>query len=237
MPAAPDEARFGGLAPYRPASYDEEDVSDKPEWLRAFPRLSEEDHRRLEDVHRRQVETLQAVDRAVTTIVDALTANGRIDNTVFIYASDNGYSLGAHRLEQKLCPYEECIKQPLIIRAPGLAPGTSDALVSNVDLAATVAEYAEVAIPPTNGRSLVPLLDGTAREWREEVLLEQLGDVPTNRKFYGLRTNQYLYVELFTGERELYDLYADPFQLTSIATENPDLVAALSARLAEMKGF
>lgn len=99
--------------------------------------------------------------------MDSLQSRGVLENTVVIYTSDNGFSFGAHRHVGKFCAYEECGKAPLLVRWPGGGESRIESsLVSNLDLAPTIADAAAVTPDlPQDGRSLVPLLSGTATSW------------------------------------------------------------------------
>jgi N-acetylglucosamine-6-sulfatase len=79
------------------------------------------------------------VDDLVAAVVGALKDTGKLDNTVVIYTSDNGFLFGDHRLVGKTAAYEGSIKVPLIMRGPGLPEDqTRDQLVSNLDVTATI---------------------------------------------------------------------------------------------------
>src|SRR5205814_6090544 len=135
------------------------------------------------------------------------------DNTVIVFMTDNGYSFGEHRwfdteaYTSKRCPYEECIRTPLLVRVPGAAAHADGHLVTNVDLAPTFAALAGVAPGlSVDGKSLVPLLSGPGTFSGSSVLVEWKGDTGPVTPYRGLRTHDYLYTELATGETELYDL-------------------------------
>jgi len=175
--------------------------------------------------------------------VDALEERGILDDTVIFYLTDNGFSFGEHRWVGKQCPYEECIRTPFLVRFPGAASHLDPHLVSNVDVAPTVADLARVAPEPRpDGRSLLPLLAGTdAGPWRDGVLIEWVGD-PVVPPWWGVRTEGLVYVELGTGERELYDLAgvagpADPFELDNRAGDPgyAAIGAGLSGLLARLR--
>jgi len=243
VPAREDINTFSGLAPWRPPSYNEADVSDKPRYIKRIAPFTATQMSRGDLFRQRQIESLQEVDRAVAALVDALTTTGRIDNTVLIYTSDNGLSWGEHRwLNQKNCTYEECIRAPLLIRAPGVGPRVEDSLTTNIDLAPSIAEWAG-AIPPTfvNGLSLAPLLADPTIAWRDAVLIEVLGRSNTNLSApgnsYAVRTQQYLYAEYMNGFKELYDLTVDPYQLTNVINQPQyaSVVASLKAKLDVLK--
>jgi arylsulfatase A-like enzyme len=230
----------GDLAglPIVPApSVGEADVSDKPAWVRALPPLDASDRAELRRGHRRSFETLLAVDDAVRAIVGALKARGDLERTVIVFVSDNGLAFGEHRWVGKRCPYDECIRVPFLVRYPPASGRTETSPVSTVDLAPTIAELAGVEPPgPVDGASLLPLLEGD-RPASATVFGEWTGDdaVPA---WWEVRTAAFAYVELGTGERELYDLRADPFQLENTVDDpaNATVVARLSEALERFRG-
>lgn len=179
-PAPRHASLFAGAQAPRTASFNEADVSDKPAWVQATPLLSAAEIADIDALYRKRLQSLQAVDDLVATVVSTLEATGQRDNTFIFFTSDNGFHLGQHRLPQgKLTPYEEDIVVPMLVRGPGVPAGqVLDHLVGNVDLAPTFAELAGAAIPDwVDGKSLVPLLGAappSSRAWREAFLLEKL---------------------------------------------------------------
>jgi N-acetylglucosamine-6-sulfatase len=235
-PAPRHAGRFADLPPWRPPSFNEPDVSDKPAWIRETPPLSGAVQVLVQTNRRRGYESLLAVDEAVAALLDRAEVAGLGDETVVLYTSDNGFAHGEHRQRAKLCPYDECLRVPFVLRAPDVAaPGTTDdRLVENVDVAATVAALVGVAPPdPIDGRSLVPALLGDEAPWRDDVLVEQWQVFENTPAYFAVRSARWKYVEQrTTGEAELYDLDADPFELESRADDPllADLRAALRAR-------
>jgi arylsulfatase A-like enzyme len=212
---------FAGLEPWRPPSYDEADVSDKPAWLRALAPFSEERRAALDSYRRSQLDSLLAVDDAVAGILDALADTRRLRNTLFVFTSDNGLAWGEHRWSSKLVPYEESIRVPLVVRYDALPawPRADDRIALNVDLAPTLAAAAGTDAPGVEGRSLLPLLSAETPHWRSDFLVEHLGasataTVPT---YCAVRGERYAYVQYASGEEELYDLALDPHQLENRA--------------------
>ena len=240
-PAPGDVGAFNGVAPWRPPSYDEANVLDKPAWIQALPRLSPAKVAAGDSLRQKQLESLLAVDRMVSRVVAALKQSGRWPHTLFVFSSDNGYSWGEHRwLDAKSCPYQECIRVPLWIRAPGLSARHDTSLVANIDLAPTFAAWAGISTPANvNGVSLLPLLSDPATPWRDAILVEHLGNPPTpgTMDSQGVRTSRYLYNEYINGDRELYDLLLDPFELTNVVNDSTyaATVASLQATLATLK--
>jgi N-acetylglucosamine-6-sulfatase len=243
-PARRHVGLFAGIAPFRPPNYAEADVADKPAWVRALA-WTRRDAAAMDAFRVRQLETLQAVDEGVAAVMQALRDIGQERTTLVIYTSDNGYSWGAHRWPQKECPYEECIRVPLVMRYPalaGVAPRTDGRIVLNVDFAATIADLAGVRPPElVNGASVVPLLAGTATGWRTDLLNEHWGlhnPIPTNALVKGrFEGHTWKLVEYVTGETELYDLDADPFELTNVTNDpaHAALKAAMAARLHQLQ--
>src|SRR6266496_2260381 len=149
-PAARDASAFSDLAPARPPSYNEADVSNKPQWVQSRPPLSPASQANNDRLRRNEYRTLLAVDRAVGRIVGALSDTGRLDNTMIVFMSDNGFLEGEHRLVEKVAPYDESIRVPLVVRYdPLIAEPRVDAshLVLNIDLAPTFAQLAGVTTP------------------------------------------------------------------------------------------
>jgi len=223
---------FDGVQLPDKPSFDTVDPS-QPSYVRDQPPLSDAQKRELTWTYEDKLEALQAVDDLVADLIETLEKTDQLDNTYIVFATDNGFMLGEHRLIQKGKPYEESIRTPLLIRGPGVPAGeTRTQLVSNVDLAPTFAELAG-AEPPAkpDGRSLAPFLSGNLpASWRETLLLERRN---ATLSWVGVRTRRYAYFEYEeTGEEELYDLQSDPYQLKSIhKSADPALLSRLRARL------
>ncbi len=240
-PAERHEGAFAGEEAPRPPSFNEEDVSDKPSWLRDdTDSFDNEDISDIDHHYRDRLESMLAVDEMVASLVEELEAAGELDNTYVIFTSDNGYLLGEHRNnEQKDRPYEESARVPLYVRGPGITPKTQvDELVLNNDLVPTFAELAGVELgeEETDGRSLLPLLRGEEPRWgRSTILLE--GFVGKGARVYGAaRTNTHKYVEYGNGEAELYDLQNDPYELENLyETADPSLIEDLKVRLEALR--
>jgi arylsulfatase A-like enzyme len=214
-PAPRHSTAFPGLAPWRPASYDEADVSDKPDYVKSTGLIP--DPSELDGFRRSQFRSLLAVDEAVERTLDALEDTGRLEDTVVIYTSDNGFLWGEHRLIGKQAPYEESIRVPLVVRydAEIAAPRTEGRIVANIDIAPTIAHLAGIAPRRTNGRTLRPLLRGSPTSWRKQLLVEATRTGPNTRVpgYCAVRGKRFAYVVYETREEELYDLRRDPAQL------------------------
>ena len=227
--------------PYRPPDFNEKNVNDKPKYVQALETLSPEE---VDITYKQILRSLLSVDDGVASILNALDKTGLRQKTIIVYLTDNGLTVGDHRFGfSKNCPYEACVKVPFIVYAPGYyAPRVDTHLVANIDLAPTFADLAGIPIPSSvNGMSLAPLLKDSNAPWRDEILFEhwptEEGVGSTIPEFYSIRTPDWKYTEYSTGERELYDLKNDPYELNNLAGQwmYRDIQADLAKRLAELK--
>ena len=173
-----------------------------------------------------RLRSLMAIEEGVGEILKALKETDQLDNTVIVFASDNGYFYGEHGLSvERRLAYEESIRMPLLIRYPAaIKAGTvRDEFALNIDLAPTLLELAGVSAPTTmEGRSLVPLLKGAKTEWRKSFLIEYYSDrvFPRIRQmgYKAVRNERWKYIHYFEleGMDELYDLKADPYEMRNI---------------------
>jgi N-acetylglucosamine-6-sulfatase len=158
-------------------AYDEKDMSDKPKWLRkqSRKRLPKGLKKTINVERRRRLEMLLSVDEAVGALVTKLSTEGILDDTYIVFASDNGFFRGEHRIAGgKFLPHEPSARIPLMIRGPGIPPGgISQELVSTLDITQTVLE---IATGSTNagldGRSLLPYAQNPALRTTRPILLE-----------------------------------------------------------------
>jgi arylsulfatase A-like enzyme len=207
-------------------SFDEADVSDQPVYLRHRSPVSREE---VSAENTARLQTLQAVDRAVGSLVETLDEQGVLDDTYIVFSSDNGYSLGEHRFVGKDVLTDEALQVPLLVRGPGIAPGTtSDLPVTLVDLPATFAALTGVTPAwQVDGSSLAPTLLGQDQTFRDTTLIQTgrtLGDGWSHR---GVRTERYLYgtdgVDGF-----LYDRLLDPDETVNLI-DDPAYAAVRTA--------
>ena len=234
---------FLGVDDPQSPAFNEADVSDKPLNIRRRPRISRREHDFMRVAWRRRQESLVAVDYGVARIVASLKAAHQLRNTLLVFTSDNGYMSGQHRVrEGKVLPYEPSIRVPLMFSGAGVPrQGSSSQLVWNGDLAPTILRAAGARAPlPLDGQSIWPFIRDPGLRVPREVLIE---GPPNNNhdatpRFTGLRTDRYVYVEYLTGERELYDLRRDPFELRNLAdgAARSPLEGRLAARLARLRG-
>ena len=125
LPAPRHQGSFNGIALPRPPNFDEADVSDKPGFVRNQPRITPARAEEMRTLFQARLEALQSVDDLVEDVYDALESTNQLDNTLIIFASDNGWMFGNHRLEGKVRVYEESSRVPLAVRGGAFAGGTT----------------------------------------------------------------------------------------------------------------
>jgi N-acetylglucosamine-6-sulfatase len=217
---APRDVGTIGKGPNRwPPNFNEQNMHDKPKYLRDLPMVNASNESKR---WRHTAESLGAVDDAVHTIVRALDRTGRLSNTMIVFTSDNGLTFGEHRWTNKLTPYEESIRVPLLIRYDPLIPPRSvdGHLVTNLDLAPTIAQLAGAPAPAMEGAALEPLFSDPGSSWRSEFLLEHLTDgrgKPNPPTYCGVRSRDRVFIHYASGFEEYYRLRKDPYQLQNAA--------------------
>lgn len=261
LPPAPrhaDNPYTNSLAPRKP-NYNEADISDKPLWLTSSGDLRSTIVNSWNDRdYRNRMGSLYALDEMIAAIYKSLEANGELNNTIFVFTSDNGYNLGAHRLIHKMAPYEESIKVPLVISGAGITTRTENRITLEIDFAPTFLQLAGLSVPSdTNtldymdGRSLAPLLRGQQPgNWRNDLLLQYVTggaangigaelppgfnvlvtgqEIPT---YKAVRTPNYTYVEWYDDERFTNFQDAELYDLGSDPFQLNNLLSTLQGRL------
>jgi N-acetylglucosamine-6-sulfatase len=202
---------------------------------------SDGERRMPENAIRSQLRALAAVDEGVGLLLKALEEANQLDNTFFIFSSDNGFFWGEHGFGDKRWAYDESIRDPLLIRFPKLikAGTVLDQFVLNIDIAPTLLELAGAPIPKTiQGRSLLPLLKDSKTSWRNSFLTEyfQEKQFPRTPTWQAVRTERWKYINYtdLTGMDEFYDLKADPYEMKNLINE-PDSQPALKEMRAELQ--
>lgn len=177
----------------------------------------------FDEFYRGYLETLLAVDESVQKIMEWVEKEGLKENTMVVYMGDNGFSFGEHGLIDKRHAYEESMRVPLLIWAPGLIkPKTViEETIMNVDLAPTFLELASVKKPEQmQGSSFAPILSGKKIPWRNEVYYEYYWEAafPQTPTIFAIRTNRYKYIYNFGvwDVNELYDLQKDPYEMNNL---------------------
>jgi arylsulfatase A-like enzyme len=198
-----------------------------------------------EETIRRRAEMILGVDEGLGRIMATLDSLKILDKTVIVLSSDNGFFFGEHGLTtERRLPYEESIRNPLLMRyPPKIAAGSRpDGLAVTVDLAPTLLEFAGVPIgAQIQGRSLIPLLGGTPPGWRQSVLVEfYTNEQPfphlMDMDYRAVRTAQYKYIHWikFPAQDELYDLKSDSLERRNVARD--PAMAGVRLRMQEELG-
>lgn len=177
----------------------------------------------FDDFYRKYLETLLALDESVGRVMDYLEENGLSENTVVIYMGDNGFGFGEHGLIDKRHMYEESMRVPLLVWAPGMDFGSHELeeMVQNIDIGPTVMELAGLKTPSQmQGRSFAPLLRGEDISWRDQVFYEYYWEYayPQTPTIFGVRTDRYKYIfnQGVWGINEFYDLQEDPAEVNNL---------------------
>ncbi len=161
---------------------------------------------------------LSQLDTFLGWALDEIDRQNLWENTVVIFWVDHGQHLGEHEgTWLKGTIFEESLRIPLIICAPGKKPGICYNLTENVDVYSTLAELCGLPLPPgMQGTSLVPLLDDPSLPWKRAAFSQILR---TKQDIMGrsIRTQQYRYNSWETDGEELYDHFIDPFEYTNLA--------------------
>ncbi len=193
-------------------------MRDKPGWVRRLEPWSRQAQREADEFRRKQYQSLLAVDEAVADILKALKESGRLQDTMIVFMSDNGYMWGEHRWAGKLAPYNESIRVPFVVRYDRLTSRrTNGRLVLNIDLAPTFAQLAGVAAPGAEGKSLLPLLAAARTPWRSAFAVERFGPRSRVPTYCAVRKLNRLYVRYRSGFEEYYNLKRDPWELENRA--------------------
>jgi arylsulfatase A-like enzyme len=226
----------------RSPNFNEADVRDKPQDVFERPRLSAETIEGVQENWQQELESLLSVDEAVAKIIGELENDGRLEDTLIVFVSDNGFMHGEHRIPvEKVWPYDESSRVPLILRGPGVPEGLKlDQLAGNIDVVPTILDAAgATANLPQDGRSLFELMEDPTLEWGREILIQDGFGANGVGSYWALRNYRYLLVQWrHSGEYELYDLHRDPWALRNLHGKPAyqDDEAELRRRLRTLRG-
>ena len=239
-PAPRHHDAFAGEPLPRPPSFNEADVSDKPAIVYDRDPLTAEQIAGITENYQQELESLLSVDEVVGRAIAALARSGELANTLIVFTSDNGFMHGEHRWpSEKVLPYEPSIRVPLLMRGPGVPAGRRERrMVANVDLVPTILDAANARPGRVlDGRSLLQLVSNPGVEWGREILLENGYGANRVPGYRAIRNERFLYVSHMSGERELYDLDRDPYELRNLDGElrYEGLQAALDTRLRTLR--
>lgn len=238
------------------------ELEDKPGWIKErlptwhgiygplygfrkdFPDLRPEAVEDFERFVRSYVATINSVDDSVGRIYGALERSGELDNTIFIFASDNGFLFGEHGMIDKRTMHEASIRVPLVVRYPAaIKAGTvvSEHVLS-LDLAPSVIEMTLAQeMQNVQGLSWLPLVTGESSVWRDAWLYEYNYEVqfPYTPNVRGIRKGDWKYVAYPHGDggplrhmEELYNMAEDPAESHNLATDQESTAKLREMRLA-----
>jgi len=189
--------------------------------------------------------SVYGLDKSVGRLLDYLKREGLLENTIIIYASDQGFFLGEHGWFDKRWFYEEALRTPFVMSWPGvIKPGSVNKdMVSNLDFAPTLLEAAGVPVPARmQGRSLLPLLKGERppAPWRTSFYYQFHEDLYGVPPHYGVVTDRYKLMHILSPKYdywEMFDLQTDPRELKNIYDDpaSAGQRATLAAELARLR--
>jgi N-acetylglucosamine-6-sulfatase len=242
IPAARHKELFANEPIHRPASA-QDTLEGKPMLQRKVndlpplkPGMGSSD-----DLIRNQMRCLTAVEEGVGQMLQTLEETKQLDNTVFMFCSDNGYIWGEHRLGDKRPAYEESIRIPLLVRYPSMVKAGTKIrqLTLNIDMAPTLLDFAGLPTPKEmQGRTLMPLLQGKSPKWRESFFAEYFEEVSNPRiaTWQAVRTEHWKYIHYpyLPGMDELYDVKEDKLEMKN-RVNDPAAQGALKQAKAEFE--
>ncbi|MFT4945292.1 MAG: arylsulfatase A-like enzyme [Halovenus sp.] len=203
--------------------------------------MDESDFRRLRLLYDAE---LRYLDRRLGELFDALEREGELSETLVVVTSDHGENLGDHDLmAHQYCLYDTLTHVPLIIRGPGVDPGTRDGHVELRDVYPTLLAAAgvEPEIPAQRDLRADPDRELVGAEYwtpprPTSELRSTYGELPERvRKFdrglQAVRTDEWKLVLGTDGSTRLYNIAQDPGEQTDVSRDNPTVVEELSAEL------
>lgn len=213
-----------------------------------FPDTSPEGVKEFAAFSRAYTASIKSIDDSMGRVYDTLKKTGQLDNTLIIFAGDNGMFLGEHGMTDKRAMHEPSIRVPLLVRYPALVkPGTKVApMVLNIDVAPSILDIC--GAPPLkhiHGKSFKPLLTGEKADWRTAWFYEYNYEkqFPYTPNVRGVRTDTWKYVHYPHGDgkpdrhmAELYNLKDDPGETKNLIDDPAcaDMVKTLKAELARL---
>lgn len=217
------------FAPEHP--FDNGELRIRDEMLAPFPRTPET----VQEHIAAYWAMITHLDAHIGRVLDALELTGRADDTIIVFAGDNGLAVGQHGLMGKQSMYEHSIRVPLILAGPGIAAGaTCDGLCYLHDLFPTVCDLVGLQVPPSvESRSLLPMMSGQVQHSYETTFHAYMD------KQRAVRDRRFKLIEYYVdgvNTTQLFDLNEDPCEQHDLSAEASH--AAELARLrAELQGW
>ncbi|WP_209330768.1 sulfatase-like hydrolase/transferase [Lunatimonas salinarum] len=202
----------------------------------------------------RTIQTVTGIDQVVGKIVEELSRQGILDNTIIVFTSDHGLFHGEFGLAGKTFLYDIDLIIPMIIYAPGLSNGrVADEIALNIDIAPTLLDFAGIGIPAAmQGKSLKPILENSQKDWRADFFSENLFMEQNYPRMEAVRSKDWKYIRYYSKEKdqrhvlsliapfmgeepiyeELFNLKDDPHERHNLADEKDkqEVLAMLRSR-------
>ncbi|MFP4106575.1 MAG: sulfatase-like hydrolase/transferase [Phycisphaerae bacterium] len=211
--------------------FDKGHMRNRDEMLEDFPRTPEAVRKHIAEYYG----MISHLDAQMQMVIDALREKGELENTVFVFAGDNGLAVGQHGLMGKQSVYEHSVRVPLVFRGPGIPEGQqSETLAYLIDIFPTLCEMIGSDIPDSvEGKSLVPV-------WKDGQPLRDSQYLAYTWFQRGLRDGRWKLIEnVVDGERttQLFNLVEDPWETKNLAGQvNQDRrLATLRKRMIEWR--
>lgn len=200
----------------------------RDELLAAFPRDPNEIKRHIAEYYA----MISHLDDAFGRLVAALQGKGELDNTIIVFAGDNGLAVGQHGLMGKQNLYDHSVRVPLVFAGPGIPKGQHrDALVYLLDIFPTLCGVADIeTLASIEGRNLLPCFRDPDTEVRGALYLAYVDSIR------GVTDGRHKLIEYSCGSTQLFDLSCDPLEMHSIAHENASraTVSGMRRKLLEL---
>ncbi len=241
-------------------------LESKPEWVKQridtwhgiygplygfrekFPDRSPESVKHFAHFVRSYTASIKSIDDSVGRVYEALKELGQLDNTLIVFAGDNGMFLGEHGMTDKRTMHEPSIRVPLIVRYPELVKSGTviEQMALNLDVAPSILDICSAPrLPRVHGMSFKPLFEGRTDEWRTSWYYEYNYEkqFPYTPNVRGVRTDEWKYVHYPHGDggadrhqAELYNLKDDPGETKNLIDDpaSQDKVRELQAELARL---
>ena len=194
----------------------------RDEMLADFPRDPNEIRRHIAEYYA----MISHLDHEFGRLIATLEKSGELDNTIIVFAGDNGLAVGQHGLMGKQNLYDHSVRVPLILAGPGIPEARrSDSLVYLLDVFPTLCELTTVDIPKSvEGASLVPCLTDNDAAPRSDLYLAYADSIR------GITNGHHKLIEYACGDTQLFDLSQDPLEMNCIAERDSS-----SAMLRQMR--
>jgi N-acetylglucosamine-6-sulfatase len=235
LPAVPEYRHRGSFASYQPPQSPAFNIPEAGK----HP-LSPAIINSITSLERQRLESLQSVDESLAQLYQQLEEQDQLDNTIIVFIGDNGFLLGEHALAGKNVSYDAAMRVPMFIwDGRQRIPFEDQSLSLSIDLAPTIAELAGYQLTsPVDGESLAQALRGVHAATRDDFLVSHVNYfAPPFGTEIGVRGRNWSYTERDNGQRLLFDLVNDPWQITNLAgnANFAHVELAMRSRLNELR--